>query len=359
MSNMFLVGGEFNVYGGRSSSIIHKLGQHLGCLTLNGGDLLSLKSASDYAGECECVIWMPSVPEGVENYLNYLKTCSTAKCLVSSKVNVEEYSSVQLISKMLKTRSNLMIEISLEKDSSHRYAFRLLDPLGNLWCETTHIGDLAQALKAHCNYLLDSKRVRTIRAGDAPTVVTRQGLDYEFVMRVNQWANQAAQLCAGSIVRGDRFFGAYGVQCLSGFAGHTLDDGRYLISRRNTDKRIVGVDDFVYTFSNGDDLYYFGEYKPSLDAPSFCELLIQTEMKYIVHFHTYLHGVPFADFVPCGDLREIDAIISSLDGVRGNSVLGANVRGHGFFALFDKIPESLPMYARPVFEDMRGYLPYA
>jgi len=74
---------------------------------------------------------------------------------------------------------------------------------------------------------------------------------------------------------------------------------------------------------------YFGDRKPSVDAPVQLELYRDfPDINFMIHGHAYIRGdVPFTDkYYPCGDLREVDEVRKQLN--FGHSRI--NLKSHGF-----------------------------
>ena len=69
------------------------------------------------------------------------------------------------------------------------------------------------------------------------------------------------------------------------------DGPLYLVSRRNVDKTTMSASDFVLVTGNESKVEYFGDVKPSVDAPIQIRLFNYYEgVCYMVHGHVYGRG---------------------------------------------------------------------
>ena len=105
------------------------------------------------------------------------------------------------------------------------------------------------------------------------------------------------------------------------------------------DKREIGRDGFVCVdrrLLNHDSmsLKYYGEHKPSVDAPIHVMLYnTYPNLRYIMHSHVYIAGVPITkEVIPCGCTEEAYAI-EDMVGKTLRDFCMVNLNGHGSIVL--------------------------
>ena len=140
---MFVVGGTFNNNGGKPSHIVSEMMKFLDCSGMNGGHPDDLTVDFSFT---EILIWMPNIDNTEDKILPTIKVKYPHMLLVQSKrVSNGNYTEADVVGRLLKSHSLLGIVIEkVEND----YWFRLLDPLGNIYCSTT-------------GYILNNSRHRT------------------------------------------------------------------------------------------------------------------------------------------------------------------------------------------------------
>lgn len=136
-----VVGGTFDREGGKPSKIVGLLAQSLGWDVLNGGRLEDIESL-DFKNY-DTLLWMPNIDNSEQKIIPEIKAKNQTLLLISSKRVVEkDYTEFDVVTRLLKTKSNLGIMITQENGT---YRFRLLDPLGNLFADTQRVPELADA----------------------------------------------------------------------------------------------------------------------------------------------------------------------------------------------------------------------
>lgn len=163
MTQALIVGGTFDRDGGKRSKIIESLSKATGWPVLNGGTLAQLSSV-DFAA-VDVLVWAPNVSNDEEKILPGIKAKNPKLVLISTKRVVEKaYSNFDVIARLLKSKSNLGIKMT---SSEGRYSFQLLDPLGNCFCDTQSVEELAAALLKRVGEIRAMKRIGSVSLGVA------------------------------------------------------------------------------------------------------------------------------------------------------------------------------------------------
>lgn len=332
-----VVGGTFDENGGKPSKIIEALAQGLSWPVINGGTLEDLKSV-DFTS-VDTLLWMPNIDNAEEKILPAIKAANPKLTLISSKRVVEKsYNEFDIITRLLKSRSNLGIMITKEEGT---YRFRLLDPLGNQYVDTQKIDDLAKALNERVSYIKSLSRIGSRNVGEA--------LDAEvnplFMQQVLRLGDEFSKHV--NAVNPGRFLGNASLRsrfeditrttrCCHGFPGQR-SDGVILVSRRNVDKQNMSPKDFVAVNDGGKAVEYLGEVKPSVDTPIQLKLFnYYSNVNYMIHGHVYVEGAPMThSIVPCGHLEEFDEIKALYPDNQAKDFI-VNLKGHGCLILAEK-----------------------
>jgi hypothetical protein len=297
----------------------------LRCPGLNGGNLQALDL--DFT-QFDALLWMPHIDNSEDKILPRIKAKNRKLLLVSSKRCVEaDYRESDVVGRLLKTRSNLGIMIESEQLTplgGGRYRFKLLDPLGNIFCDTTDIEKLCHILLERVEFLLSLTRVSSSKVGERQEVYVPLG----FLDIVRSYGDRFAEYV--NAINPNRFLGNAATRCSYGFPAHR-NGNRVFVSRRNVDKQSISAEDFVEVDAKvGDGIVYWGDQKPSVDAP--LQLLLFTEypqVNYIIHGHVYVQGVPMTLLkIPCGALEEFGEIRSLFPDLSSTN-FAVNLKGHG------------------------------
>jgi len=346
MATKIIVGGSFDDVGGRSSSVVAKLATALGpeWEVINGGTMESLRAFS--VDGLKVLIWMPNVSNDEDKFLDRLKPQNPEMLLIQSKRVVEkDYTSGDVIGRMLKSHSNLGIMIT---QADGLYQFQLLDPLGNSWCVTPSIPELAGAINQRVDCLQSLTRYRSISVpattpyevpDDFIDIIKRYGTEFEKHVRV---------------VNPTRLLGNASTRCTKGFPAIKLAD-RILVTRRNVNKATLTAGDFVEATLGNNVVKYVGLNKPSVDTPVQLKLMSHyLNVNYMIHGHVYVQDgertLWTKEKVPCGYLEEFDEITSLLS-AKCASNWSINLRGHGCLIMaydLEYLESQLTqLYARP------------
>ena len=146
MNKILMVGGRWDLEGGRPSNLVNKFASALENVTLfNGGHYEQLKDIINLSKDYESVIWWVDVPNELPK-LTSVKEVNFKTMLITGKRNDnDKYSFQELLQRALHSKSNLVVEFKKEEDKV--FGMRLFDPLGNLWYQGTDINECAKALE--------------------------------------------------------------------------------------------------------------------------------------------------------------------------------------------------------------------
>jgi Class II Aldolase and Adducin N-terminal domain len=328
MSDIFLVGGTFDDFGGTPSSIVKKLGFALECRGIhNGGNLSDLRQL-DFT-KMDTLVWMPHIDNAEDKILPSIKKANPKLLLVSSKRIVEkEYTLADVIGRLLQSHSNLGIVIERTKDSGTNYVFKLLDPLGNIWADTGDIARLAAALYSRIKRIQGFTRIRSRQVSPDPSPFS---IEPEFITVIRELGTKFAGFVNAH--NPNRLLGNAATRCSYGFPA-VKEGERLFVTRRNVDKATLSEADFVEVAGYEDEVTYAGSNKPSVDSPIQLRLFrMYTNVKYIVHGHVYVQDAPTTDWkLPCGTVEEADEIKKMVPDLE-RSNFAVNLRGHGCLLL--------------------------
>ena len=351
-----LVGGRYDDAGGKPSGYVKKLFEALMLLNpkgsiFNGGYFQTglPKPWLDFDDD-QTVIWMPDVPNDKQKIVQEIKKKNPYMILVTSKNNLEgKYSIQELIARALINKSNLFIEFTRAPNG---YKARLMDPLGNQFCDTTDINELAVNLMKRLIELNTFSRA----SSKWTTGYSRPEPDEKFLGLVRKYADTFHELIHGTNT--SRFLGNISFRCEGGFP--SFKNGNcIMVSKRNIDKRDIGKEGFV-PVSRGagpHEIFYGGESKPSVDSPIQVQLYqYYPNIRFMMHSHTYIRDAQFTDrIIPCGCMEEFFEIVQLFPD-RDIRRLYINLRGHGSLAMVDSVEglENIDYIARQI-PETQGY----
>ncbi len=342
-----LIGGTFDNNGGKFSSVVAKLASYLNSsqgVRLNGGRLDQLKELQ-FSSMSGVLLWMPNIDNSEDKILPRIKEENPKLLLVSSKRVVEkDYTEVDVIGRLLKSKSNLGLMITKEGEL---YRFKLLDPLGNLWADTIDISDLCANLLKRIETLKSMTRIGSVRVGGARPLDIRP----DFIELVRKLGSKFSKFV--NAVNPNRLLGNAATRCSYGFPSVRQDMFAVFVTRRNVDKATLSKDDFVEVDATSfDTVKYYGDFKPSVDTPIQLRLFREyPKVKYIIHGHVYVPGAVLTTHkLPCGSVEEVHEIVKLIPNKdRTNFVV--NLKGHGCLLLMDdeglKIASDIAFEGRP------------
>ena len=337
--NILIVGGDWNLVDGKPSYFIQEMANWLNfrCAVTcyNGGNYNQLPEILESCVNYDTVIWMANVPNDLPKVRN-VKDINKKVMLVTSKRNDEDkYPLSQLITRMLSSKSNLLLEFN--KKLTGRYHFRVLDPLGNCWCNTTDFEDCVSLLYERLLYLYGVSR-QGVQHNIMLDSICR---DYsifgitddiqEFVKLIREYGNVFQGLIQPD-ANTTRYLGNASYRCQKGFPSFRGKNDIIFVSRRNIDKELMSPECFVpVTFSEYGELLYGGQYKPSVDTPIQMRLYnLFPQVNYMLHTHCYINNAPFTNrCIPCGGIEEVEEVWRTLYDFRTDVLLQVNLKGHG------------------------------
>lgn len=340
-----MVGG--NLETGRQSSIVQKLTCKLQNKATLGSHLYN-GVIPNTTLDCDLIIWMPEISN--EKPKDYpLK--NKGACLICSKVIHGDRTEVDAISKIFDMRGNAVICIYDKNtdDNLPFYTFKLIDALGNVWVETDNLDKLAFTIMKFYKWSKGQIRksyykIPILGANDMIQSCLDIADRKEFI-RLNTLLADKIENSLGS-----RYFGNFSTRCMKMFPSVKGRDNRYLFSPRNTDKKRLTVDDFVLVRSphHKRESFYYGERKPSVDAPVQVKIYETFEgIKYIIHGHASIrHASTTKNYFPCGDLREYDEINNLLEA----GICCINLKNHGFLIAAHSLPQMESLIREQNFE---------
>ena len=206
-----LVGGVFDDTGGRKSGYVERFHtawqMRRGPLTLfNGGTFETLQSVMDgELAKADVVLWFADVPNDKPKLVDQIKKKWPKVLLVTSKRNFgQEYPLSEIVGRALKTKSNLVLEMTGARD---QVEVTILDPLGTAYClREGRIGRVVDILSTRLRRLQQFRRVGSQQVGpkiDAP--------DEEYFYKlVREQAERFHEIIHGvGLLRFGKAFGRY------------------------------------------------------------------------------------------------------------------------------------------------------
>jgi len=345
------VGGSFNDGGGRESKlakvIFEGLEESLESSDIdyyNGGYFNNLNKIAQNIDDYGLVFWFANVPNDKSKLVRRLKRKNKAFVLVTSKRNVEgKYGLADLVHHALLNKSNLFVEFTHD---AGLYEGRVMDPLGNVFNERTKdFHFLGNVIGKRAKELMSYTRVGSERTGEK----INPEVDKEFFKIIKNYAEVFHELIHPNPESASRFMGNASFRCESGFPSYRQGD-LIFVSRRNVDKRGIGKDSFVGVRGNL-PVEYFGMKKPSVDTPIQVRLYQHySNVKYMLHSHTYIDGAPLTEnVVPCGALEEAAEIFELFPDWKSVN-FSVNLKGHGSLVLADNLDylRGINYVARPM-----------
>ena len=323
---MLLVGGTFDNDKGKYSFIVDELSKFLKCETVNGGNIQDLYDIN--YKDLDVLIWMPNISNDEIKILPRIKKENPHLLLIQSKRVIEkEYTESDVVGRMLASRS--LLGIMITKDQNYRY--KLLDPLGNQYCDTDDIKILANSIDKRVKYIKSLSRKGSIKAGE----VRDFDIPEEFIKIVRESGEQFSNFV--NAVNPNRLLGNASTRCSFGFPAANIKD-RIFVTRRNVDKCSLSDSDFVEVYRGDNVIYYYGDNKPSVDTPVQVELFKRyPNIKYMIHGHVYVDRALITDNkIPCGFLEEVDDILSVIPDTNVNE-FAVNLKGHGCLIACDDL----------------------
>ena len=368
---MLMVGGSFDVNGGRPSGLFRKISQAVyeeitkrepssQVNVVNGGKFEDLNSYLDSCVNYDAVFWMPNVPDNDLPKLRDVKAVAPYTMLINSKRNNGEYSFQELVNRSLGVKANLTIEFSKSSDSGP-YRMMVFDPLGTCWYVGYNVVECAASLVERLLFIskVTRKRTRQAESDFALAFLDANPEAQEFVDIVKEYAAVFHRLILPS-ENVTRFLGnasAGNFRCTKGgFPSYRHSEDIVYMSRRNVNKETLSVSDFIPVNYDMATPTYQGTAKPSVDTPVQIVLYrLFPYVRYMIHAHVYIKDAPFTDTaIPCGALEEVDEIIKvvrrAFDNDTSRNRYHINLIGHGCLIMSSDLDglRNVPFEARPL-----------
>ena len=327
--NILLVGGNWDLSGGRKSKIVNLFKNELPNATVyNGGNYFDLCRIVSLSIHYDVVLWWANVPNDLPKIRN-IKEVNYKAMLVTSKRNNDEYSFEDLLQRSLEAKANLTIEF---RQGEKRYNMRLFDPLGNLWYDGTSISKCTRKMLDRLEFLQRMTREKTFPSQEKIDIKD-DIFDNSFINIVRYYATIFAEVIFQT-KDVKRFLGNASFRCPKGFP--SFRHGNLIfVSKRNVNKEHIGINDFVPVYIENGKIFYIGDNKPSVDTPVQLKLYDKlTNINYMIHSHCYIKDAPFTKkSIPCGAIEEVkeifDAIKEHYDNDYAKDFYVFNLKGHG------------------------------
>ena len=110
-----------------------------------------------------------------------------------------------------------------------------------------------------------------------------------------------------------------------------------IVSKRIITNEFITNEDMVAIYKKGENIYYYGDDKPSVDTPIHVKLYKEfNHINFIIHSHEYIKNAPFTKkVIPCGAIEEYKEIITTIkeNFNYNNNLFIVNELGHGSIIL--------------------------
>lgn len=364
---ILLVGGSFDNDGGRESGLVKKLHKALKNIEnvsteiYNGGYYKSLEEILSSTINYDVVFWMANVPNDYPK-IRDVKEVAPHVMLVSSKRNDnDKYPFKELVERTLAMKANLTLEF--KKMESGIFNIMVFDPLGSVWYEGQNINNAVLAVINRLSFLMSITRKATIKSEDnvnlklnwyfdrfkldekkadgiVESIISDEYLDliteyakvFQNIMGVNNKSVETAKMSPPQVFR-----------CSKGMPSFRSGN-LVVVSKRAVFTQFLTKEDFVATYMENGELFYYGDDKPSVDTPNHIKLYENLKnINFIIHSHNYIDGAPFTNVaIPCGAIEESDEVIKAIKesygSLDGNRYM-INLKGHGSFLLGSSIDD--------------------
>ena len=347
-NKILLVGGTWDLNGGRESNLVNKFAKELKEASIyNGGNYNDLNKILESCVDYDIVIWWANVPNDLPKIRN-VKEINYKTMLVSSKNNVDnKYNFFELLQRAFAVKANLSVEFT-KKDNL--YNMMMFDPLGNVWYEGVDVRDCVKVMLERLDFLKSITRDSTVADEEnlgalawffnmfkeemyEDNINVSIKASKEFLNIVREYAFKLAEATFNT-KDVKRFLGNASFRCPKGFPSFRY--GNYIcVSKRNVNKEYITIDDFVPVYLKDNKVYYCGKNKPSVDTPIQVRLYEKLpNINYMIHSHCYIKNAPFTNLsLPCGALEEVKEILDLIkkyyDNDYNRDFYVINLKGHG------------------------------
>lgn len=361
---------------GLATKVIKELIPHASVLKfVNGGYYPDLQSLLDSAKNFDIVFWWANVANDLPKIRDVKEAAPHVMLITSKRNDNNKYSFMELNQKALASKSNLVFEfskivpiVSPALDNTPVFKMRVFDPLGCLWYDGTDIHDCVERAMQRLDFISNITRQKTTKIDTDNGLVLKWYFDcFEqkqnpsekrvnipdeqgFVNLVKSYAEVFHDIMkpAPNVTR---FLGNCSMKpnppqvgrCSKGMPSFRKD-GFVFVSRRNVDKEYLTLEHFVPTYLENNEVYYCGDYKPSVDTPIQLRLYDKLpNIHYMIHAHVYVKDGVFTAYpIPCGAIEEVDEVIETIK--REYNSLNEtkyilNLKGHGSLIMGETIDD--------------------
>jgi len=321
MSKLIIVGGSID----RPSGVITKLHYLFKAISnFKNIDVFNGVGTPKDISTADMVLWFPDIDN------KEIKTYPIKKqgaVLLCSKVMRNDTTRIDAVTRIFKMHGNAVTMIRKDKNS---FEFELVDALNNTWIKTSNLKLFVDTICEFYSWTQNSKRFSLIHTPTHDSMWTLGEPDglKDFIGINRALALKVAAGCK------NRYFGNFSTRCTKLFPSKKISPTVFAFSPRNTDKRSITSKDLVLTSFKK----YYGDRKPSVDTPVQLELYKNhPHINFMIHGHAYIKDCPYSTnkYFPCGDLREVDEILTLIE----KGAIRINLRKHGFLLIGETIDD--------------------
>ncbi len=336
---ILVVGGTFDLNGGKSSGFINKLFdavEEKDKKLINGGNYKDLDKILSSVINYSVVFWLANVPNELPKIRN-VKEIAPNVILVNSKRNDNKYTFKELVKRTILQKANLSFEFKKEGDI---FKIKVFDPLGSVWYQGFDIKKAVNQTMKRIDYLINLTRVHTFKSD----------MSYKLYIEnsyLNLIKSYSKVFYKNIISKDDSKELIKTFRCTRGMPSCRYKD-YFLVSKRKVKNKFLGKNDFVAVYINNEKIFYYGDLKPSVDTPVHIKLYEKLpNINYIIHSHCYVKDAPIVnENIPCGAIEGVDKIIKII--LKNYKSLNLkkyaiNLKGHGSF-IFGNVVEDLKGY---------------
>lgn len=296
---------------------------------LINGNINQLKSIFDTISKYEIIYWL------IENNIDFydIKKIAPLSIIVTKKKKSENFK--EDLDYAIRYKSNLVISI----DNN----YKLFDVLGNEFYDGNDLEKLTKISIQRLTFLKNITRQKTISVNNKSlilnwyfdafkeneTKIDKQinfQVNDDFLTLINDYSNDFRKIMGEKIIK-PKDAPQVG-RCLKGMPSFRYKNF-IIVSKREVKNNYLKKEDFVATLLN-DELYYFGEDKPSIDSPIHLNLYKELpNINFIIHSHCYIKNAQFSKTaIPCGSIEQFKEIMKMIKN-KNETRYAFNLIGHG------------------------------
>ena len=189
-----IVGGDFGD-NPRSSSIVNKLSELFNSETVNGGTIDDLTNVK--LNGYDLILWLANVSNNEEKHYPRKDKGSV---LICSKVIHDDVTDMDAVSRIFKMNANAVISIETKIKP---FRFKLIDALGNLWCDTVDLEELKNSILKLYDFTKSSIRLSASKISNN----TLDLVQYQPFVDLNRLVADKSESMGG------RYFGNCSTRC--------------------------------------------------------------------------------------------------------------------------------------------------